>query len=237
MQIHEVSQHNTKFWVLDEVYADFNTAWFDDVHSTQVHSFDDWQSGRQAIVRLNQAGIPMVLRHYWRGGVPAHITKDHFIFFGYRNTRCYQELNLLTIMQQLDLPVPMPIASRCQRQGILYKADILMREIPNASTLAQKLVQAPLDDRMWGNIGKLIRRFHNSGIQHVDLNANNVLIDGSENIFLIDFDRCKQKPYAKHWAEAGLQRLERSLQKEKLLNPQMYYDKKMFLMLKKAYAV
>jgi len=237
MQIHEVSQHNTKFWVLDEVYADFKAAWFDDVQSVQAHSSDDWQSGRQATRRLNRAGIPMVLRHYWRGGVPAHMTKDSFIFSSYRSSRCYQELSLLTVMRQLDLPVPEPIAARCQRRGLLYKADILMREIPNTSTLAQKLVQAPLDDRLWENIGKLIRRFHESGIQHVDLNANNILIDNSGNIFLIDFDRCKQKPYAKHWAQAGLQRLERSLQKEKSSNPQMHYADKMFLLLKQAYAV
>ncbi len=237
MQIHEVSQHNTKFWVLDEFYADFKTAWFDEVQSAQAHNSGDWHSGRQAIARLNQAGIPMVLRHYWRGGVPARITKDHFIFLAYGSTRCYQELSLLTIMQQLDLPVPMPIAARCERRGLLYKADILMREIPNALTLAQKLVQAPLHDQMWESIGKLIRRFHNSGIQHVDLNANNVLIDDSENIFLIDFDRCKRKPYAKHWAEAGLQRLERSLRKEKSLNPLMHYADKMFLILRQAYAV
>ena len=236
MQIHELSQHNTKFWVLDDAYADFNIAWFEDRHSEVLINADKLDGGRQAVVRLSHAGLKMVQRHYYRGGVPARFSKDKFVFHGYQASRSYQELRLLVLMRELALPVPKPVAARCCRHGIFYSADILMHEIPHALTLAQTLAQTSLDEKLWLHIGEVIHRFHMNGIQHVDLNANNILLDQDENVFLIDFDRCCKKTYSKQWADQSLQRLHRSLQKEKSLNSQMHFEEDMFEMLKRGHA-
>ena len=237
MQIHELSQHNTKFWVLDDAYADFNMTWFRGEHSESLINTAMWKAGRQAVARLSIAGETMIKRHYCRGGVPAHLTKDKFVFRGYQASRSYQELKLLALMRKLALPVPKPVAACCSRHGLFYTADILMHEIPNTVTLAQALLRTSLDEKLWLHIGEVICRFHKNGIHHVDLNANNILLDQDEKVFLIDFDRCSKKPYSKNWASKGLQRLHRSLQKEKSLNSQMNFDENMFDMLKQGYAV
>jgi len=235
MQIHEVSQHNTKFWVSDDVCADFNVNWFDEVQYKKSSKLNSWESGRQAISRLTILGVAMILRHYCRGGVPSRLTKDQFIFSGFRRCRCYQEMMLLNTMWQANLPVPKPIAAKCQRRGLFYKADLIMAEIGNTKTLAETLSQASLSNSAWMKIGQVIHQFHTYGIEHVDLNANNILIDSNEDVFLIDFDRCKQRKISPRWAEQGLKRLERSLEKEKARHHEMNYGKNMFLMLRKGY--
>ena len=235
MQIHEINQHNTKFWVADDVYADFSVAWFDQVQSEKNSSHSGWNSGRQAITRFTVLDMSMVLRHYYRGGLPARLTKDKFVFNGFQNCRSYQEMTLLNTMQQANLPVPKPIAAKCVRNGMFYSADLLMREIENTKTLAEILSQTSLEEDLWIKIGHTIRQFHQYGIQHVDLNANNILIDSDKNVYLIDFDRCKQQPYFMQWAERGLKRLERSLEKEKSKFHDMHYEKSMFLMLRQGY--
>ncbi len=237
MQIHEISEHNTKFWVSDDVYANFNVDWFDQQRAQlDVHA-NTQKGGRQGVIRLTRCNLPMVLRHYCRGGVPAKLIKDLFIFSGYKQSRAYKEMHLLNIMQQANLPVPRPIAARCQRYGMVYSADILIIEIANTKTLVQRLCQGVLDKDIWLKIGSTIKRFHDYGIEHVDLNANNILINAEGDVFLIDFDRCKQREYAKKWSRRGIQRLARSLDKEKNRFNQMCYEKNMFEILKRGYEV
>ena len=61
-------------------------------------------------------------------------------------------------------------------------------------------------------IGACIRRFHERGFCHADLNAHNVLIDRSGRVFLIDFDRGRRREPG-DWARGNLERLRRSLDK------------------------
>jgi len=232
--MHEISQHNTKFWVSDEVYTNFSVDWF-----SQDQSGDSlgWNGGRQPVIRLTRLNTPMILRHYCRGGLPAKLTRDLFMFSGYQLSRPYQELLLLDVMHEAKLPVPKPIAAKCQRAGLFYRADILITEIEKAKTLVQLLSEQEVSEKLWLKIGQVISRFHKYGIQHVDLNANNILIDNNDEVFLIDFDRCKKRNYAKQWAEKGLARLARSLNKEKSLNSRLNYEESMFAMLLQGYEV
>ncbi len=235
MQLHEISQHNTKFWVSDDVYADFNPNWFGYVPTQHLPNMPQRIGGRQAVTRLTVLNTPMILRHYFRGGVPARFSKDRFLFTGYQHSRSFLEINLLNLMWTEQLPVPKPVAAKCKREGITYQAEILMQEIVDAHTLAEMLIKGTLSERIWQKIGQTIQRFHAFGIQHVDLNVHNILIDASEDIFLIDFDRCKRTPYSASWAERGLQRLERSLEKEKSKLQAFNYQPAMFLQLREGY--
>lgn len=56
----------------------------------------------------------------------------------------------------------------------------------------------------------MIRRFHDHGLDHVDLNARNLLVDDSDRVWLIDLDRCRLRVPGK-WRESNLARLGRSL--------------------------
>lgn len=224
MKLHELNEHNTKIWLSDQAHSYFKTEWFEYSQSSDVAILDEWQSGRQSIARFNVDEHYMVLRHYCRGGFPAHFTKDRFFFRGHSVSRSFKELELLQIMHQAQLPMPEPIAARCIVNGIVYRADIIMHEIRNSKTLAQIIVDRQLEQAMWKEIGRTIGRFHREGIQHVDLNANNILIDVSGDVFLIDFDRCVQRTYSQRWGYAGLNRLKISLQKLRKKNPKLFYQ-------------
>ena len=59
-----------------------------------------------------------------------------------------------------------------------------------------------------------LRRFHDAGVKHADLNCFNVLVRGNE-FFLIDFDKGQivQSPASAGWKSANLERFARSLRK------------------------
>ncbi|PSD25587.1 3-deoxy-D-manno-octulosonic acid kinase, partial [Stenotrophomonas maltophilia] len=65
----------------------------------------------------------------------------------------------------------------------------------------------------WEEAGRLIARFHRAGLDHADLNAHNILFDGSGHGWLIDFDRGVIRIPATGWRERNLKRLLRSLVK------------------------
>ena len=219
MQIHRKTQHNTTVWISDHVLSSFDENWFDYPCSNPELSATNWKSGRSPVSKLTNNGRNLICRHYFRGGLPARLTRDKFIFCGLENCRSYRELELLLLMRELNLPVPEPIAARCIVQGLVYSADIIITEIPHAETLAQVLAGRSLSSSEWQKIGNIIYQFHINDIQHVDLNANNILIDKNGEIFLIDFDRCSRKKYSEQWAKSNLNRLKRSLMKFKSADP------------------
>jgi len=235
MQLHEISEHSTKIWLSDHVRSDFQVDWFEPMQSSAESTVTEWQSGRQPIVRINVDARNMVLRHYCRGGLPAHFSKDKFVFQGFEASRPHRELTILHHMRKLGLPVPEPIAARCVVKGFLYTADILMGEIVSSKTLAQMVFENKLPQEAWVKVGQMIWQFHQQGIQHVDLNADNILFDQAGDIYLIDFDRCVQRSYSQAWARAGLERLKRSLDKQKEIKPGTNFQKNDFDYLMQGY--
>ena len=123
------------------------------------------------------------------------------------------EWELLEKMQEKGLPVPIPAAINVERKGLLYTADIMMHRIPHSRTLTQALMSKELSEGYWIAIGSVIRRFHEEGIYHSDLNANNILLDDGGRCYLIDFDRCGIRKSNLKWKKENLLRLKRSLNK------------------------
>jgi tRNA A-37 threonylcarbamoyl transferase component Bud32 len=117
-------------------------------------------------------------------------------------------------MHAKGLPVPRPAAAYVQRIRLIYSADIITEQIPNALPLGLLLSQKEsFSDRLWTRIGSCIQHFHSQAICHPDLNVNNILIDNSEAVWLIDFDKgvwYRPKPGQR---QANLERLRRSLAK------------------------
>ena len=169
--------------------------------------------GRGTTFFVQHQGRDFVLRHYQRGGLAAKISNEKYLWFGLRFTRPWREWALLEKMIKKGLPVPIPAAVKVERKGLLYTADLMMFRIPNSRTLMQILMTDELTEGYWIAIGSVIRRFHEDGIYHADLNANNILLDEGGRCFLIDFDRCGiRKPKLK-WQQGNLSRLKRSLNK------------------------
>jgi 3-deoxy-D-manno-octulosonic acid kinase len=158
----------------------------------------------------NAAGETWVLRHYRRGGWAA-IAGDWYLWAGEARTRAFCELSLLARLHERGLPVPRPVAARVRRSGPAYRADLLTVAIPGAVSLAARSAQS-IPKELMAAVGACIRRFHDAGVWHADLNAHNVLIDRAGTIHLVDFDRARLRPPGA-WAARNLARLHRSLTK------------------------
>ena len=154
----------------------------------------------------------LVLRHYRRGGLIARLSPDRYLWRGEAATRPFQELLLIDLLHTAGLPVPAPIAARYQRDGAFYRADLITEFLPDTQSLAQRLAVGEVALESWAAIGRCLRRFHDFGICHADLNAHNVLLRGPTEVFLIDFDRGSQRRPGL-WRDANLVRLRRSIEK------------------------
>ncbi len=156
---------------------------------------------------------PVVLRKYLRGGWAAKVSHEHYFFLTVANARPFREFSVLASLYELDLPVPRPVAALCKHRGLLASGAIMTRRIEGVQTLADVLPGADSRARLWADVGKCIRRFHNAGVWHADLNARNILLDAHSGIFLIDFDRARFTPGKAVNGKNNLSRLKRSLAK------------------------
>ncbi|MCW9023522.1 MAG: 3-deoxy-D-manno-octulosonic acid kinase [Gammaproteobacteria bacterium] len=179
--------------------------------------------GRGTTFFVQYEGVELVLRHYQRGGLIAKYSKDKYVWLGLDATRAWREWLLLAALREKGLPVPVPVACQVKRQGLFYTNDIMTLRIPLARTLADILGQKQLEEEHWSELGSIIQAFHEQGVYHADLNANNILLDEQGQFHLIDFDRgCFKRP-SSSWQQANLARLKRSLDKIKA-NSDVFYS-------------
>lgn len=180
--------------------------------------------GRGTTFFIQHQNQDFVLRHYQRGGLAAKFSNEKYIWLGLQFTRPWREWNLLEKMLEKGLPVPTPAAIKAERKGLFYEADIMMHRIPNSRTLMHILMSEELAEGYWIALGSVIRRFHEEGVYHADLNANNILIDEGGRCYLIDFDRCGMKTPKLKWQKENLLRLKRSLNKASSNNKVFYFS-------------
>jgi 3-deoxy-D-manno-octulosonic acid kinase len=157
-----------------------------------------------------------VLRHSRRGGFVARLSQDGYVWAGESRVRTFAEFRLLAELASRALPVPLPIAARYERRGLLYRCDLITERIVGARPLSAALMLAPLDEHGWRHVGATLGRLHGAGADHADLNAHNILLDAAGKASVIDFDRGKlrapsnpRRPVG--WAARNLSRLQRSL--------------------------
>ena len=153
------------------------------------------------------------LSRYRRGGLVARFLDDYYLWTGLERTRPWREWRLLDYLYKEGFPVPRPVAAYVSRSGIGYRGDLITELIPDAHSLASALADSRIELLPWQAIGACIRRFHDAGIYHADLNAHNILLDNRNKIYLLDFDRGERRTPGVLWQEANLGRLLRSLRK------------------------
>jgi len=183
---------------------------------------DQSEAGRGAVLFVRSGDQEWALRHYRRGGLVARISHDQFVWTGRDRSRSFREWRLLRHLYGLGLPVPAPVAAACWRRGAFYSADLITRRIPGALALSTRLGAAPLDASRWRALGACIRRFHDAGLCHADLNAGNLLLDEGDRPWLIDFDRGRIRPPGQ-WRQRNLDRLRRSLRKIAAARPGLHF--------------
>ncbi|MBI3772476.1 MAG: 3-deoxy-D-manno-octulosonic acid kinase [Gammaproteobacteria bacterium] len=191
--------------------------------------------GRAAACIFRYQDHEYVLRRYRRGGWMAKLSADRYLWTGLEQTRAWCEWHLLAEMYQQGLPVPRPVATRVRRHGLCYSADLITLRLPNVETLADRLAQTALPESQWKIVGRTIRRFHDAGIFHADLNARNILLAEAGQVFLIDFDKGERRVPDSSWQRENLQRLQRSLNKIKAITADFNFDETAMQRLMKGY--
>jgi len=155
---------------------------------------------------------PVLLRRYLRGGMVAKVSRDRYWWHGAASTRSFAEFRLTRAMAEKGVPVPRPIAACYRRDGLFYRAAILLERLDDVRSLADRAAVAG-DGAPWEEAGRLIARAHRAGLDHADLNAHNLLFTTTGRGWVIDLDRGRVRIPATGWRERNLARLKRSLLK------------------------
>jgi len=192
--------------------GDFQVSAFDPSFWSARGELEGEGRGRGAVHFISTQGKRWALRHYRRGGLLTLVSRDRFLWSGEAAARPFAEWQLMYHLHRAGLAVPAPVAARYIKDGIAYRGDIITEWLPETLSLAEGLKVGALSLLNWIAIGRCIRRFHDLGVCHADLNAHNVLLGRADEVFLIDFDRGSlRKPGL--WCDANLVRLRRSLEK------------------------
>jgi len=140
-------------------------------------------AGRGALARIAPEGGPgLVLKKYRHGGVLRAVLPE--IFLGTR--RMLDDLAASERARASGVPcaaVAGLVLSR--RAGPLWEGYLLTEEIPDAVTLDRALPGGGAD--LAAAAVRTVRRLHDAGVLHRDLNLRNLLVRGAE-VFVIDLD-------------------------------------------------
>ncbi len=145
----------------------------------------------------------------------ASVLKDQYLGFDIEKSRAFREWRLLKKMRQLGLPVPDAVAAHVDKKMFYYRADLITEKIANSKTLADVLEKNAISAELWKKVGACIKSFHQHDIYHADLNARNILLNDSGDVYLIDFDNSYIRVNSASWKMQNLARLKRSLLKFK----------------------
>lgn len=151
--------------------------------------------GGAVAVPLPTGGGGVIIRHCYRGGLLRGLAGDRHLL----GARPIDELRVTEAARAAGVPAPEPLAAIIWRRGIGYSGDLVVREIPGATSLEEWLSAGPDAAQrrlMIGRLAEAFSRLVGAGIYHPDLHAGNVLVredeDGDLRVYLIDFDRAKQ---------------------------------------------
>ena len=199
--------------VSEEYRADLSADWFaPDWWGSNAEPVSAGGRGAAWFLRTPLGGA--VLRQYRRGGFVARLSESSYLFAGYRKSRSFAEFRLLQTLRSKGVPVPEPLAAMVQRVGLFrYKAWIIVRRLADSKPLPE--ASNVTEPELWARVGRVIRQFHDAGLNHVDLNCDNILVV-PDGIYLIDFDRCELKESASSsasWKADNINRLRRSVEK------------------------
>lgn len=195
-------------------------AWAEAVVRGEAQVVGSVGGGRAAhpLVRLPDGGEGVV-RRYHRGGLVRHLNRDRY-FAGHR---AFEELAATERARAAGVAAPevLVAAEHPARPG--YRALLATRRIEGAVGIDRWLSGAgDTGVAVLEAAGEQIRRMHQAGIAHPDLNLRNLLVapgrDGTPSVHLIDFDRARlsAEPVPPSRRASDLLRLVRSAAKLRL---------------------
>ncbi|NOY68364.1 MAG: phosphotransferase [Deltaproteobacteria bacterium] len=167
--------------------------------------------GRGGILRLDLQGVgKVVVKSYFRGGLIRYASRQTHVRV--KSWRSASEFGLLAWLKSIDVSVPEPVAWIVSGR-IFYRAWLVTREMPEASTLAD--IAAMDNDRaacLMAEVRRQVEHLIEYKVFHVDFHPGNVLVDLDGRVFIIDFDRARtgvrgntsrlRRRYERRWRRA-----------------------------------
>lgn len=192
-----------------------------------------YYEGRRAypsiLLKNNQR---VVVRKYYHGGILGSLLRDVYLL----GSRSFEEMILTEESRASGIPTTTPICAIHQSIFFFfYKAYLISLEIPDSQDLKTFLIGIRnnfiLKRKIIRSVGKLVKKFHDNGFFHRDLQLKNILVS-DEQTFIIDFDRAYRKPIlSTNEKIKNLLRLKRSVEKWKRLGlPVTRTDQMRFLL-------
>lgn len=146
--------------------------------------------GRHCVTRETINGLGRaVVKHYTRGGVLKTFIDSRYVRFG--PSRSEAEFKMLVRVRDLGINAPLPYAYATEGT-FLYRAWLVTQEIENSESLAE--ISLRDEDRaltLVDSVTKEISALIDHGILHLDLHPGNVLVDSTNKVFLLDFDKAR----------------------------------------------
>jgi 3-deoxy-D-manno-octulosonic acid kinase len=179
------------------------------------------QSGREVFTGRGEAygvslgGRRAVVRHARRGGVLAPLLGDRYL----GAPRFVRELDIAERLTRANVPTPRVLAGVLYRRLLVHRADVATERVDGTDLFTLFFGAAPpAGDRRTGifrTVGALVRRLHNAGFVHPDLQLRNVLVTAEPPAaWLLDVDTCRVIPVRDEASRrANLARFERSWDK------------------------
>lgn len=174
-------------------------------------------TGRGPVARAVLAdGRKVLLKRMLRGGLAGPL------WFGRHLRVSRLRANLTTPSEALrrGIPAARPVAMLlAEGPPFFYRAWLGTEEIEGATDLRAWLGGSPAPGD-FGEVLQAIRRAHDAGLRHPDLNLGNLLVrrrvSGTLEVFFVDLDRARLEagPVRPRSRRAALDRLARSLEKE-----------------------
>jgi len=162
----------------------------------------------------------IVVRKYRRGGLLRFLIAD--VFYGSR--RSFDELAVTLAAARAGIPVAEALAAASLRVwGPLYRHYFVTRELRDCCDLPDWFKKGCADkdgEAQARSLADLVRRMHDSGLYHADLNLKNILVSLSDpsSLFIIDWDKStlRQRPLGQDARRRNVIRLCRSAAKLRL---------------------
>lgn len=174
-------------------------------------------SGRGAAYGVTLGGERAVVRHARRGGVPSFFSDDWFL----GAPRFLTEVAMSRAMSDIGVATPAVLAGVAYRAGIGYRADVATSRVKGLDLATLFFGPGPPESArrtaIIGAVAVLIRRLHDSGFLHPDLQLRNILMEevtGRPAAWLLDVDTCRRfSPHDISSRRANLARFYRSWDK------------------------
>ncbi len=182
------------------------------------HNFEGRRSHPSILLNNKQR---VVIKKYYHGGLLGGVLRDLYVF----GSRSFEELILTEEAQSCGIQTPKPLCAIHQSIfPFFYKAYLISLEVPGAQDLNSLLKEIGSDfslknlilkRKIIRSVAELIKKFHDHGFFHSDLQLKNILVSG-EKTFIIDLDRSYRKTeLSLNQKIKNILRLKRSIEKSK----------------------